>query len=802
MAEQKFLKDIETGVLLLSISTFIFEISLARIFSLTLWYYFGFLAISIVLFAFGASGLISFYFRKVIEKRIDSLAVASLIAAYSSVLAVVFHIKVNFVGIPFAHFGFYALLLSQFLVFVIPFLFIGVYISSAFMLFGKDNAGKLYFYNLAGSAIGSIAAMTLLYFAPAPDIVFAVAGISSVASFFSAQKRSKLLRRVSIASALVFFLFLFFSFKTNIIHIESVKSYGYESLQTKDYEYDYEGWSPISRVTVLKESNITTTIGGNKIQIYRRIIVNDGGAPARMWRFQRNYTNFGFLKRDPRMAAQELTNGSILIIGSAGGNEVLGSLYYKKTNITAVEINSVTAKIVTEIFADYNGNIFNDKRVDFHVAEGRNFVMMDHNNYDMIMVSVADSWNGVAGGAYMFSENYLYTLDAIESYMERVKEGGYLVITRFLDFDEALRVTNMMLEYMEKNGIQEPDKKIMVLSDKSGSRASVIMRKGENFDEKTLERVSQKFNRNGFKMVYVPFGHGNFDYILAARNIASLIQPSEYAYKDREDFIKQYKMNIEAPTDDKPFFFFTQKSWTYMPYINEHPSRKNAIPTLYLAAILTLSMSVMFIFLNRNKMVIIPAETKLAYIVYNAALGFGFMLIEIPLIQQFILFLGYPAISMAVILSGLLLWMGLGSYATQKFNESHYEKFRVYGFPLLLFFIVSYSLFCYYILMRLLFLPFLWRISISILILMPLGILIGMPFSIGISKLGQKNKEMIPGAWAINGIFSVVGSIFAVVFALNLGFRKTMLISAATYFIAYICFYKMHQEKNRQRVKI
>jgi hypothetical protein len=170
-------------------------------------------------------------------------------------------------------------------------------------------------------------------------------------------------------------------------------------------------------------------------------------------------------------------------------------------------------------------------------------------------------------------------------------------------------------------------------------------------------------------------------------------------------------------------------------------------------------------------------------VIYFFCLGFGFFFIEIPFIQKFILILGKPAFALAIVLFSIMLAAGIGSYITSRFRVDIrwvvgiivvYIIIFIFGFSYIGDFIIS---------------KVLWqRFFYSVLLILPLGFVMGMPFPLAITKVKRSRKEIIPWLWAINGCTSVVGSIAAVMISIHLGFFVVIGIAAVIYLAAMVTY--------------
>ena len=166
-------------------------------------------------------------------------------------------------------------------------------------------------------------------------------------------------------------------------------------------------------------------------------------------------------------------------------------------------------------------------------------------------------------------------------------------------------------------------------------------------------------------------------------------------------------------------------------------------------------------------------------LVYFGALGLGFLLVEIPLIQQFILFLGHPTLALAAVLGGLLFWSGLGSLVSPRL------PWRI-SLAVLILVLVGYQFLLEDIFQSLLGAAQELRMLAALLLLAPLGLLMGMPFPWGLRWLDPAAARLTAWAWAINGCTSVIASVLAALLALQWGFSLVMWLGLSCYLLALL----------------
>jgi hypothetical protein len=765
------------GVGLIAFATLLLEVDLTRIFAVTLWYYFGFVAISLALLGTGAAGVLCYLNpeRWTGERHLQNMGGFALALAALTPLVVWMHLASDFSSYALDQLRFFFWLTFQMIWFFVLFFCAGMVISIALFRY-RDRIGRLYFYDLVGASLGSLAVIFLLYQVSAPAVAFAVSAAALLAALaFLAPIARTSTSGVIAALALAAVAAGAFNDRLGLLEVGTVKSYDATGIQSIEQDKVYEQWSPVSRVAVFAPQAYRS--GRERMRV-----TNDAGAPTTLHRFSGDWAEADWTLTAPSNAGLHLRpGGDSLIIGSGGGMDVLSALRFGNRSITAVEINPVIAGLVKGRYADYIGRIFDDPRVTLHVQEGRNFAAGSPDHYDLITITMIDSWAGAAAGAYMFSENTLYTYEAVRDYYAHLKDDGILSISRYYRWDEALRVVNTYLDFLSDQGVADPAAQILVLVERPRAyrRATLLLRKGP-FTEQEVRSVAALAGANEYRVVHAPFALDQelLDTRSQGRHFRAVVDASR---EERAQLIAEHRRDVSPSTDDRPFFFFMDRFrdlWS--PDLTEHPARRLALPMLYFVFALFALLAVLTIFVPirmRNDLAIrgIPERTR--YLLYFAGIGVGFMLVEISLIHRLTVYLGHPTYSFVVVLFSILLASGIGSLLS--------ERIRLMRLPAILAGIVLLvaltALLVYDRLTTLMSLAFPLRVLLSIALLLPIGLLLGMCFPLGIRWARQAHDHLIPWSWAVNGVFSVFAAAASLVVAINFGLKTMMLAGAACY---------------------
>jgi len=422
-------------------------------------------------------------------------------------------------------------------------------------------------------------------------------------------------------------------------------------------------------------------------------------------------------------------------------------------------------------FRDFSGSIYRNPRVNVVVDDGRSYIRRSDERYDVIQASLVDTWAATAAGAYTLTENTLYTKEAFEDYYDHLTERGVLTITRWV-FD-GLRLVSLAQAACESRGCSAADHMAIVQQD----RVATFLLKKTAFTAEDVEHLRLTSNTLGFTVLYAP---GQTD---TSNDYAKLVLAP-----DRQSFYDAYHHDVSPTTDNRPFFFHTTK-------IHDQFQTAFGRSMLFgngLSALMTLmAISVTFVTLFVvGPLLLSGSELRGSHwprwLGYFGMLGAGFMLIEVALLQRFVLLLGHPVYSLTVTLFSVLLGTGVGSLISRRISDAALR--RTIQFVLLG--IVAVAI------LGIVALPPIirtaigathaQRIALTVLLIAPAGVLMGMPLPAGIRLMTARDSVLVPWAWGMNGALSVIGATLAVFIAMNWGFSVTLMTGAAIYLTAAV----------------
>jgi hypothetical protein len=757
------------GISLLTLAVLMLELSLTRLFSATMYYHFAFMAISLALFGSGASGV----FIYLIQRRIGTdstgrwLSAAALLFALSTVFAlyVILNLPLTFeTGMEN-----YYRLAKIYLATSLPFFFAGCAVTIAITRLATQIS-KLYLFDLAGAALGCLLLIPVLNLAGAVNTVLLVAALGAVSALLFSLSDTKARGPFAVSFMVALGLFGLAAYNAKSPLLTITRSKGFEENRVL-----FSRWNSFSRITVEGDFNTGVEI---KIDADAATGISMNASNSSLHQDVRDSLSglAHHLKRDAR----------VLIIGPGGGNDVMTSRVFNQRHTTAVEINPIIARDVmsSDPFKSYSGSIYQQPDVTLVVDEGRSFIRNSGERYDIIQATMVDTWAATAAGAFALSENNLYTVEAFKDYASHLTNDGLLTMTRwyFEPPDQLLRLLTLTRAMMTEMGIANPSRHVMLIRDpRSGDErtpATYIFKRSE-FTDQEVQTIEAAAANIGFEVLYTPLTR-------PANVFTEMMEAGDPAA-----VWNSFATNVEPTRDNNPFFFNSIRLAQLKNVMEgSYEWQKTNLGTFILFGLFAITSVLVVVFvlgplvLVRGRALKTRTGTKLSYLLYFACLGAGFIIVEVAMIQKFILFLGHPVYSLAVVLFSVLAFSATGSFLTGRFKE---ENLRATLRRLLLSLVVLVGIYIVAIppiFYGLVGLPHAARIVIAVLLMAPLATPMGMPMPIGIRLLAKYEPELIPWAWGVNGAASVMGSVGALAIAILTGFNQALLVGAALYLIA------------------
>lgn len=777
-------KTLLLGIGLTSFAALLLELALTRLFSVVLFYHFAFLAISIALLGLGAGGVFA-YLRKGQLSRHETRPLAAQLSCWDAiaipiVLEIVLHVPVS-LELSWGNLGKLTVL---YLAAAVPFFLTGLLFSVVFAREAKTIT-RLYGADLLGGALACLSAVPLLNLIGGPNTILFSGLMMAVAAMIWAVSSPS--RKVGMLLACVLAGLILVNYSGRVIDVVYAKGV----FRDKSW-VEFARWNAISRVEVDSQGS-----NGKAIVIDADASTYIMNVDPHAWQgteWQKN-----LMAAPPALANVLRPHGAYAIIGPGGGVDVLRALANGSPSVTGIEINPIIANsIMRGRYADYSYHLYERPEVHLWVTDGRSFVRNAKQQFDVVQMTLVDTWASTAAGAFALSENSLYTVDAFEEYFEHLKPDGMVAITRweFRQPREALRVVSVAMEALHKMGVENPARHFIVVSegdlDEDGIPVVVLAKKSPfTPEEEALVRAHVE-EQEDLVALYTPEAPEQNPFsALIARN-------------DPRAFARDYPYNVAPVSDDAPFFFFTLK----MDQILHDGGLQRGIDwkvnlgVVVLAGVFLISLLAVLAFLIVPMALGSGRRQRSLPLLYFVAVGLGYILVEISCIQRFVLFLGHPTYALTVVIFLFLLTSGMGSLLSRRWLS---QTARIWvPLALLILGIGISTVLLPSLLSHLIGLPFPLKLVVSALVLAPLGLLMGMPFPTGLRAIADTAELELPAvefgepanpednavewAWAMNAASSVLGSVLAMVVAIRFGLTITLASGAVAYLLALVLF--------------
>jgi hypothetical protein len=792
------------SIYLISAAALAYEILLMRLLSIIQWHHFAYMIISLALLGYGASGTFLALTRRWLQQRFAAVYIASAVLFGVSMVvcfALAQRIPFNALEVMWDPTQYIHLLLIYLLLFV-PFFFAASCIGLAFIQY-KESISRIYLSDLLGAGTGALGIMLLLFVLRPEASVQVLVGLALLAAVVANLCYYSQLPRWSLATIVACAVTLLLGFSHSWLGLRMSPYKGLnQSLQVMDSRILSERSNPLGLLTVVESPTIPFRYApglslNTKHEPPRQLAVfTDGDGLSVITRYDGKREHLAYLDdMSSALPYHMLRRPRVLILGAGGGSDVLLALYHQAETIAAVELNPLMVDLVKHRHADYAGHLYDAPRVRVDVAEARGYVTRSAKRYDLIHVALLDSFGATNAGVHALSESYIYTVEALQAYLEHLAPGGLLAITRWLKLPprDSLKLFGTAIDALKRTGVAAPGRHLALI--RSWNTSTLLVKNG-HLTEPDVVAIRDFCERRSFDVAYYPAMQRSEANRFNLLDEAQLFDGATALLSAaRPDFSHRYKFHITPATDDKPHFFHFFK-WRSLPELLALPQggRGSLVEWGYLILVATI---VQALFVGMV-LILVPlwvtkharrTRTGARMGFYFGALGLAFIFMEIAFIQKFILFLNHPLYAIAVVLSGFLVFAGVGSgYSGQLARRLENITFPPIAAAVVG--IIGISLIYIFLLADmsswLVVLPDAAKITASLALIAPLAFCMGMPFPLGLAKLAAHDPDFIPWAWGINGFASVVSAALATLLAIHFGFTAVVVLALVLYALAAV----------------
>jgi spermidine synthase len=812
---------LEAGIFAVSLAILLVELLLTRVFSVVMYHHFSFLSVSLAMTGIGLGGLLVTLLPRTFRRdNLSALGPALAIGFAVMVIAgswVAFHTPIKLQETADNWSNLIWILLSC----LVPFILGGLVIAHI-LAFNAERAHRLYFFDLFGAGLACLLFVPLVRWVGAPSALLVAAAIAVLGGACLARSTTTRIAGAVLALAVLGAAQL--NTTRGFFDLRFAK--GGDAAPTL-----VTRWNAFSRVEVrgtpddLYRLRPPVSWGFSSMlrtQARELHLLYDADAMTQIVGFDGDLKKVEYLLWDVTSAAHHVRKSdNVLVIGAGGGRDVLAALAGGARSVAGVEINDVTVELMRTRFHDYTDGLYVDHpRVAITVEDGRSYVQHTEERFDLIQASLVDTWAASAAGAYALAENSLYTVDAVGDYLDKLTPDGMVSFSRWYADPpvETMRVVVLAREALRSVGVTDPSRHVMIVRTDSRmtrrpSLATVLLKKTP-FTDAEQDALRGWASAMMFDLPYVPgpASTGPDDGSKGAAPVGA--RGSEPAFLKLFFGEELASLSVDSAaidigaydlsptTDDKPFFFDRVPLVGWIKYRLGLPAPAWAASELPLAS-RTLLVALIVTTLNAMLLIALPAvvgvargrkvdaassgargalSSRLAWMTYFAALGLGYIVVEIVLIQRLNLYLGNPAFALTVVLFTMLASSGAGSLFAERFTDpralSRILATVVAGIALVWLTID----------------PFIHltlgasrgiRIILAVLYVAPVAFVMGMPFPTGLRLAGRESESLVPWAWAVNGATSVLGSVLAVVVSMTAGFSMSLVFAGIAYAVGF-----------------
>jgi hypothetical protein len=788
------------GLFLITACTLMLQVIQTRILSVVAWYHLAFFAISMAMFGLTVGAVWVYLCRdRFTEKTLShDLSYFSTVFALSTLFCLIAQMSLT----PIVSRSMTSILTwAQLAIYLsIPFFFSGIVVSLAITR-SPFTVGRVYAADLLGAAVGCLGVLVLLNNTDGPSAVLWVGAIASAgALFFSrsgigAEPQTKPPLDVFLRHRTTIFVLVVICAVLN-----GLSNYGLQPLVAKGkFEagdtYAFREWNTFSRIAVYPAFTQKPQMWAaspkmpESLKIEQRYIDIDADAGTTAYHFTGDLKEVEFLKYDVTTLAYHLPNRErAVVIGIGGGRDMLSAAVFGLPHITGVEINPILVKLLTDKtrFADFT-KVGSLNGVRFVIDEGRSWMARTKQSFDIIQMSLIDTWAATGAGAFSLSENGLYTVEAWRIFLSRLTPKGVFTVSRWYDAKEPTetgRMLSLAVAALFETGISEPRQHIFVVT-QSGVANLIISRTPFSPDDlSVLNNSAAQYEHDVLVSPTVAPSSAILNGILASKNREEL-----------QDYTSNLSFDFTPATDDRPFFF-NQLPLT-KPVQAFYLAKAMITSDAYLGGIwqgnLVATATLIILFLTSLGLVVVSILIPLRHAVrdvggrlalggtlYFLLIGIGFMMIEIGLLQRMSVFLGHPVYSLSVLLFTLILATGIGSLVSDVLPLENRPRFLIWALftgtyvaalPhwLSSVFVAfdSASLFS--------------RVILCVVTIAPAGLLLGFGFPTGMRLVSAIDRRPTPWFWGVNGAAGTLASTVAVASSIAFGIGTTLTIGAACY---------------------
>ncbi len=789
------------GIALTTAALMMTELLLTRIFSVTIWYHFALLAISVALFGSGIAAAWVYVRRQRLERANLGAWLSGCAIALAISIAVVDVVMVRLAPDWFSGmFGLFTVMTLRLgLVFVlaaVPF-FLGGVVLALSLVRHPLYVHHIYAWDLFGAGVGCLLVIPALAVFGGPLALWSAAGLACLAAMlFAGPLRRRLAGALATAAILVVVASI--GQTQGLFALRAAKG-----IDLEKFPPEFARWNAFSLVSVLPDHGF---VGWGTSPKFRgdvpeqKTLVIDMNATTTLTRFTGDFAEVPHLRFDLTGFVYRLrpVSDHVAVIGAGGGKDVLTALQAGARHVSAIEINPLIVEdVMRGAYRDYTGDLYNRSDVSVVNRDGRTFMEQSGEAFDMIQISMVDTSAATVAGAFALAENSLYTQEATTSLIGGLRQHGVLSLSArsFPGLSLGARLVSLGQAGLWAHG-EDPATSMIVLRTVDGLY-NILVQRGP-IPPAIVEATRVQAQALGFVPVYLPgvdpaeLPHGRFDEDRWIEATLAANSPAEVAAVQRT-----FPLDVSAPTDDRPFFFYQNRLRDVGKVLTDQNAHLlgNGLAVLLRVLVIALFGSALMIavpwWLAKRTSSKASHPPMTWFLSYAAILGIGFMFVEIALIQRLNLYLGHPTMSLVVVLAILLLGGGLGSRLIAGYHTPKRALWWGLGLIIGYLVVVLQSGLLPWLFDQTRQLPLGGRAGVAAAVVAPGALALGTALPAGMRAVASQMHLQLPWFWAVNGATSVLGTVLATLTAIHGGFTAAGWVALLAYALACVCVPKM-----------
>lgn len=788
------------AIALVSGTALAYEILLLRLFAIIQWHHFAYMVISLALLGYGASGTFVALARRWLLRRFQGVYLCSVILyglaalfCFIGAQRIPFHPE-ELIWNPWQPLR----LLAIYLILALPF-FLAATSTALALAYYRHQVATLYGMDLLGAGLGSGAVIGLLsscFPVRVLILICALALLAAPLAWWEFRGRWR-------GWALAFFMLGIASLPWlpsawPLLQPSPYKEQS-QALRLEGTKIMAQRSSPLGLLTVIA-SPLLPWRHAPGLSLQAAVeppaqlgLFVDGSGMSAINNFSGDLAPLAYLDQLTSALPYHIaTPRRVLILGAGGGSDILQALYFGAAQVEAVELNPQVVSLVQDEFATFSGAPYQAPGVSAHITDTRAFLRRNLQEYDLIQMAMVDAFGAAGAGLHALQENYLYTVEAFQDYWRHLSAHGALAISRWLKVPprDSLKLLATARTALERQGVAQAADHLILIR---GLQTSTILVTKKAVSEADIARLRTFCRERAFDLAYYPGIEPS-----EANRFNQLSKPSFYLGAqallgdEAADYIDRYKFNLTPASDDKPFFFHFLK-WQSIEEIMTLRDRGGMalmewgylvlLVSLIQAGLASIILIVLPLLFVRTE--VAPGRRLCSVVVYFFALGLAFLFLELTFIQKFILFLGHPLYAATVVLVAFLLFAGLGSIQARDLMARRTARqvalMAIAGIATIALLYLGLLSAIFHLAMHW---PLWARVGLALAIIAPLAFAMGMPFPLGLARLGSQAPALIPWAWGINGCASVISAMLATLGAVHCGFSTVVVAAVMLYGLA------------------